>query len=105
MLKGLEKQFQKLLEQKSPVNDKLIEVIAKAGSHMSFNHRYLFFFLEYMLNVSNSFMCLSQISKHFEDIWHISRGLKHIKLFRVSTLFNKAKNVQSENSQKGREAI
>eukprot|EP00256_Glycine_max_P042836 XP_006593598.1 sister chromatid cohesion protein PDS5 homolog B-A isoform X6 [Glycine max] len=38
MLKGLEKQFQKLLEQKSPVNDKLIEVIAKAGSHMSFNH-------------------------------------------------------------------
>ncbi|RDX90565.1 hypothetical protein CR513_27556, partial [Mucuna pruriens] len=45
MLKGLEKQFQKLLEQKSPVNDKLIEVIAKAGPHMSFNHRYLVFSL------------------------------------------------------------
>ncbi|KAL2317798.1 hypothetical protein Fmac_031674 [Flemingia macrophylla] len=38
MLKGLEKQFQKLLEQKSPVNDKLIEVLAKAGPHVSFNH-------------------------------------------------------------------
>ncbi|KAK7385197.1 hypothetical protein VNO78_30910 [Psophocarpus tetragonolobus] len=38
MLKGLEKQFKKLMEQKSPVNDRLIEVIAKASSHMSFNH-------------------------------------------------------------------
>ncbi|KAK7373149.1 hypothetical protein VNO80_06547 [Phaseolus coccineus] len=38
MVKGLEKQFLLLLEQKSPVNDKLIEVIAKAGCHMSFNH-------------------------------------------------------------------
>ncbi|TKY56158.1 Sister chromatid cohesion protein PDS5-like B-A [Spatholobus suberectus] len=46
MLKGLEKQFQKLLEQKSPVNDKLIEVIAKAGPHMSFNHSDIYPFLK-----------------------------------------------------------
>eukprot|EP00256_Glycine_max_P066679 XP_025981274.1 uncharacterized protein LOC102668501 [Glycine max] len=46
MLKGLEKQFQKLLEQKSSVNDKLIEVIAKAGSHMSFNQSDIYPFLK-----------------------------------------------------------
>ncbi|XP_020238238.1 sister chromatid cohesion protein PDS5 homolog A isoform X2 [Cajanus cajan] len=46
MMKGLEKQFQKLLEQISPVNDKLIDVIAKAGSHMSFNHSDIFPFLK-----------------------------------------------------------
>ncbi|KAK8466806.1 hypothetical protein PHAVU_008G163350 [Phaseolus vulgaris] len=45
MVKGLEKQFLLLLEQKSPVNDKLIEVIAKAGCHMSFNHSDIYPFL------------------------------------------------------------
>ncbi|KAI4337812.1 hypothetical protein L6164_016184 [Bauhinia variegata] len=34
-LKGSEKQFKMLLEQKSPVKDELIEVLAKAGSHIS----------------------------------------------------------------------
>ncbi|XP_027940300.1 sister chromatid cohesion protein PDS5 homolog A isoform X2 [Vigna unguiculata] len=45
MLKGSEKQFLLLLEQKSPVNDKLIEVMAKAGCHMSFNHSDIYPFL------------------------------------------------------------
>ncbi|KAK7321020.1 hypothetical protein VNO77_31092 [Canavalia gladiata] len=48
MLKGKEKQFQMLLEQMSPVNDKLIEVIAMAGSHVSFNLSDIFPFLERM---------------------------------------------------------
>ncbi|MED6112773.1 hypothetical protein PIB30_064706 [Stylosanthes scabra] len=46
MLKGLEMQFQKLLEQKSPVNDKLIEIIAKAGAHVSFNISDIYPFLK-----------------------------------------------------------
>ncbi|XP_027368350.1 sister chromatid cohesion protein PDS5 homolog A [Abrus precatorius] len=48
MLKSLEKKFQMLLEQTSPVNDKLIEVIAKAGSHTSFNLSEIYPFLERM---------------------------------------------------------
>jgi hypothetical protein len=39
MLKGLEKQFEMLLEDTRPVNDKLIEVIATAGPKISFNLR------------------------------------------------------------------
>ncbi|CAJ1971874.1 unnamed protein product [Sphenostylis stenocarpa] len=46
MLKGLEQQFQMLLEQKSSVNDKLIEVIAKAVCNMSFNHSDIYPFLK-----------------------------------------------------------
>ncbi|KAL1294310.1 hypothetical protein AAHE18_19G133200 [Arachis hypogaea] len=48
MLKGLEMQFQMLLEQKSPVNDKLIEIIAKAGAHVSFNISDIYPFLKKM---------------------------------------------------------
>ncbi|KAK7275658.1 hypothetical protein RIF29_16778 [Crotalaria pallida] len=48
MLKGLENQFQMLLERKSPVNDRLIEIIAKAGSHISFNLSDIYPFLERM---------------------------------------------------------
>jgi hypothetical protein len=39
MLKGSEEKFQMLLEHTSPVNDKLIEVIAMAGPKISFNLR------------------------------------------------------------------
>ncbi|XP_047149339.1 sister chromatid cohesion protein PDS5 homolog B isoform X3 [Vigna umbellata] len=45
MLKGSEKQFLLLLEHKSSVKDKLIEVMAKAGCHMSFNHSDIYPFL------------------------------------------------------------
>ncbi|XP_057735278.1 sister chromatid cohesion protein PDS5 homolog B isoform X2 [Arachis stenosperma] len=48
MLKGLEMQFQMLLEQKSTVNDKLIEIIAKAGAHVSFNISDIYPFLKKM---------------------------------------------------------
>ncbi|XP_019460582.1 PREDICTED: sister chromatid cohesion protein PDS5 homolog A isoform X3 [Lupinus angustifolius] len=48
MLKGLENQFQMLLERKSPVNDRLIEVVAKTGSHVSFHLSDIYPFLERM---------------------------------------------------------
>ncbi|CAJ2674086.1 unnamed protein product [Trifolium pratense] len=48
MLKGLEKQFEMLLEHTSPVNDKLIEVIATAGPKVSFNLSGIYPFLERM---------------------------------------------------------
>jgi hypothetical protein len=38
-LKGLEKKFQMLFEHTSPVNDTLIEIIAKEGPNISFNLR------------------------------------------------------------------
>ncbi|KAK2453745.1 sister chromatid cohesion protein PDS5 protein A [Trifolium repens] len=48
MLKGLEKQFEMLLEDTRPVNDKLIEVIATAGPKVSFNLSGIYPFLERM---------------------------------------------------------
>ncbi|KAK7301357.1 hypothetical protein RJT34_12220 [Clitoria ternatea] len=48
MLKGLEKQFQMLLEHITPVNDKLIEVMAKAASHVFFSLSDIYPFLERM---------------------------------------------------------
>ncbi|XP_061341944.1 sister chromatid cohesion protein PDS5 homolog B [Gastrolobium bilobum] len=48
MLKGFEKQLQMLLEHESPVSDKLMEVITKAGSHISLNLSVIYPFLERM---------------------------------------------------------
>ncbi|XP_012567744.1 sister chromatid cohesion protein PDS5 homolog B isoform X3 [Cicer arietinum] len=48
MLKGLEKQFQMLLEHTNPVNDKMIEVISMAGHTISFNLSDIYPFLEKM---------------------------------------------------------
>ncbi|WJX30406.1 hypothetical protein P8452_18948 [Trifolium repens] len=47
-LKGLEKKFQMLFEHTSPVNDTLIEIIAKEGPNISFNLSGIFPFLERM---------------------------------------------------------
>ncbi|XP_054798442.1 sister chromatid cohesion protein PDS5 homolog B isoform X2 [Prosopis cineraria] len=48
ILKDSEEQFQKLVEQKSAVNDKLIEVLAKAGSHISIKLSDIYPFLQKM---------------------------------------------------------
>ncbi|KAK4276740.1 hypothetical protein QN277_014853 [Acacia crassicarpa] len=48
ILKDSEKQFQMLLEQKSEFSDKLIEVLAKAGSHISIKLSDIYPFLQRM---------------------------------------------------------